>query len=207
MGVIRIRRCAAIGALGQESRAADRCGANFPRANDSGRNPGNQGMRWYISRDHAARRYHCPFADSHSAKDRRVGADAGAPADSRGHQAPPRLGKQFAVLPYGRRVKVICKAGMRADKGAILDDHTARDERERQHFDIATQTHIALDLDERRDLAAIANNASIQIDELWVWDYYVSADLNVRRDQRPKLTRTLRRAGPVSYGASHQQSL
>ncbi len=183
MRVIRSGWIAAIGDLGHESRAADRQGPNSPRTEDSGRHAGNQSVRGYVVRNHAARRHHCALADGYATEDRGVGADAGAPADVSGHQTPPGFSEELSVLPDRRRVEVICEARVRADEGSFLDSHPAGDERERQHFDIPTQVHIALDLDEGCDLAAIANDASIQIDELGMRNDDVATELNVRRDQ------------------------
>jgi hypothetical protein len=68
------------------------------------------------------------------------------------------------------------------------------------NLDIATQMHVALDLDERSYLAAVSNHAAIKVDELRMRNDNVPTNLDVRRDQRLALTQIPRPAFPERDG-------
>lgn len=118
----------------------------------------------------------------------------------RWHQPPSSLGEQLSILPYGRWIEVIGETDMRAYEGAFLDRHAGRDEGEWLNLDIATQMHVALDLDERSYLAAVSNHAAIKVDELRVPNDNLPTNLDVRRNQRLDLTQIPRPAIPERDG-------
>jgi hypothetical protein len=118
----------------------------------------------------------------------------------RWHQPPSSLGEQVSILADGRWIEVIGETDMRADEGAFLNCHAGRDEGEWLNLDIATQMHVALDLDERSYLAAVSNHAAIKVDELGVPNDNLPTNLDVRRDQRLGLTQIPRPAFPERDG-------
>jgi hypothetical protein len=118
----------------------------------------------------------------------------------RWYQPPSSLGEQVSILPDGRWIEVIGETDMRAYEGAFLDCHAGRDEGEWLNLDIATQMHVALDLDERSYLAAVSNHAAIKVDELRMRNDNVPTNLDVRRDQRLGLTQIPRPAFPERDG-------
>ena len=200
MGVNQPCRSAAILALGPVSRAADRDRASRSSSNNPGRHPGNQHVRRHVACNNTSGGHHRALADRHATQDRRVGADTGPRSHVRWHQPPSSLGEQLSILPYGRWIEVIGETDMRAYEGAFLDRHAGRDEGEWLNLDIATQMHVALDLDERSYLAAVSNHAAIKVDELRVPNDNLPTNLDVRRNQRLDLTQIPRPAIPERDG-------
>src|SRR5438105_5074157 len=71
---------------------------------------------------------------------------------------------------------------MRPNERAVLNGHATGNEGKGLDLDVSSQGHATLDLDEGGDLAAVADPAAVEVDQLRVRDRDIPPENDVRRD-------------------------
>ena len=125
--------------------------------------PDHQRMRGNIPRNHATCSYEGAFTNRHPANDGGVCPDTCSMLDQRWDNHPIVDADKFALVVDRSGSAVVDETYVRADEGAILDGDSGGDEGERLDLHVSPKDHTALNFNERRDLAVVADSAAVEI--------------------------------------------
>ena len=120
------------------------------------------------------------FADGHAAEYGRATANAGPALDDDGHDCPIIIRLDGASRPGGARIFVVDEGHTMTHEDLVFDRHAFTDERVTRYFAVATHVGAFLNLDEGTDFSAVANLATVEVNEM-VNDY-VTTESNVSSD-------------------------
>src|ERR1700682_716206 len=163
-----------------------------PRGDHPSRGSEHERARLHVARDRAAGADHGALADGDAANDGGIGTDGGAALHQRGDDLPIIGPQRFAVVRHRSRISIVREAHVRTDERPVLDRYPGGDEGKGLDLDVLPQYDTALDLDKRRDLAAIPDPAAIKIDQLRMRDDDVPTEGDIRSNHglAPSLSRS-----------------
>ena len=136
---------------------------SWPGSAEASRVPDHQRMGGNITSDHATCSDEGAFTNRDPANDGCVCPDTGSMLDQRWDNHPIVDAQKFALVVDRSGSPVVDETYVRADEGAILDGHSCGDEGERLDLHVSPKDHTALNFNERRDLAMVADRAAVEV--------------------------------------------
>src|SRR5882672_9769482 len=144
--------------------------------------PQHKRVGWNVMRDRRAGSHHRGLSDGDAADDGGVGAYAGTPPDERWHDLPVTRLKGVSGVVHRCRIAIVREANVRTDEHAVFDGDAGGNEGKRLDLDVLPQHGPSLNLHERRDLATVANLATVEIHLVRMVDDDILTELDVGRD-------------------------